>query len=74
MNMEYPATRYDEVVEANKGLRFENGKLQAENKQLREVMAEALANCETCRGIPALSNRRCARCLTFRKLLGGKGE
>jgi len=44
----------------------------AQNKRLREAIADALADCEICRGVPGPSN--CARCKTFRKLLCKKGD
>ena len=43
--------------------------LQAENESLKEVIREAIDNCEICRGVVSASN--CARCKTFRQALRG---
>jgi len=42
--------------------------LRAEIKRMRDAIAEAIDNCETCHGINDES-RRCARCQTFSAIL-----
>ena len=51
-------------------------KLEA-GEEMAEALSDAVENCETCRG--ERGPRKCARCLTFEKLLSawkkaGKGE
>lgn len=52
----------------NYELREKIAALEAELAKIREVMIEAINNCETCRG-QTDDSRRCARCQTFSALL-----